>query len=305
MGDITPPLKVLTGLFDLVLSVYPPDLTAAIRDELPWLRSRAFRLAVELQDAEERHVTYAEAACLPTEFPLVARIHHGVIAMLNEELPLEALHAMRDAIARAKKLSIDGARDALAELTRAETYEGALLRFFIYQSARIERWVRTWDKPAFEASGALSRLDDEAQDRLTYWLCMPTPFPNVRPLAVASAELLLRLEQVAAELRGDLESAALETLERFQYLMDAATRSREMPLADAVVVRNEYAQVLGERRLASSELAEYYPRHFPSINAVDKRRERVRRGLARSGPRAIPRVVDLARLAIAASDEAS
>lgn len=224
-------MTVLSGLIELIASIYPPDVADAVRAEIPHLRSRAFRLALELQDAEERGVTYSQAACVPTEFPLIARLHHDVIAILSADLPTEALQAIGDAIGRAPEVNTDGIREALAEGARAETYEGALLRFLIYQTARVERWVRTWDQPAFEANGALGRLDEEADKRLAYWLLMPTPLAGVRPLSVACADLLVRLEQVASGLRVDLENAASETLERFQLLLC------RHPLAGGVVSR--------------------------------------------------------------------
>jgi hypothetical protein len=149
-----------------------------------------------------------------------------------------------------------------------------------------------------EAIGVLAQLDRDAVDRLRFWLTLAPSLPaDVRPLRVAVAELVIRMTEVASQREEELRSVAADTMQTFQRLLEAATAARELPLGDAIVVRNEYQDLVGGHRLASADLVELHPDQFPSVAAVDQRRHRLRRVLGhdelRIRPRA-PRMVDLA-----------
>lgn len=299
MSDTQPAaLTTLSAALDALLPCYPPEVRGAVEAELPVLKLQALRLALEAAQAEAAGLAYMDAVEQPLDYPMMTRVHHGSISMLQVEIPDEALESVCIFIGKVATGDFGPLRDALVASAGERDLEGALLRFLLYQGARLDLWVRTWKLPAFEASGALSRLDREAEERLKFWLALAPNLPrDVHPLRVAAAEIVLRLNGLGRSMASELRGLAAEAMDVFQRVLAAATVARDLPVADAIVLRNEYQERVGGRRLGSAELADLYPDSFPSPGAVDQRRHRLRLALEQEHPpgrQDTPRVVDVA-----------
>lgn len=293
------PLSTVFEVLDLATRCYPPEIQAVVEAELPGLKMRALRLALEIASAEDARLAFADAVAQPMSYPLMTKLHHGAIAMLQSEVPPKALDNIRYLFARLVREDVVDLRDAVLSATVGQTVEGALLRFLLYQAARIDRWMRTWNQPAFEATGALAQIDREAQDTLEFWLNLSTSLPDVSPLRLADAQVMLRLKTVGIEKLHELRMLQADGMKQFQAILSAATMARELNFEDSVVLRNEYQEYIGEQRLASAEIAEMYPSSFPSVNSVDKRAERVRTSIRDddlSTARGAPRLLDVMQL---------
>jgi hypothetical protein len=271
------PLATVFEVMNLVARCYPPALQATVEAELPGLQFQALRLALEVVNAEGEGIPFADAVQRPMSFPLMTKLNHGAIAMLQFEVPEEALDYIRDLFARLVHEDVGDLRQAVLGATASRTPEGALLRFLLYQAARIDRWLRVWRQPAFEATGALQQIDREAQLSLEFWLKLSPNLPSdVSPLRLADAESMFLLKALAERKLDELRTMQADAMEEFQAILQAASLARELSFEDSVVLRNEYQSHIGAHRLASAELAEIYPSSFPSPNAVDQRAHRVR-----------------------------
>ena len=253
------PFATLFEVMSIVARCYPPELRELVEAEFPPLRIQALRLALEVTTAETENLAFVDAVKQPMDFPIMARLNHGAVAILQCEVPREAVDFVRSLFHRLEAVDPCQLRPALVAAIASRTLEGALLRFLIYQAARIDRWIRTWDLPAFEATGALAQIDRQAQDKLEYWLKLSPSLPSdVSPVRLADAEVMLRLARLAEKKAEELRSLQLDAMERFQAILSATTTARDLGFEDAMVLRNEYQDDIGEQRLASAELADMY-----------------------------------------------
>lgn len=294
------PLATVFELMELVARCYPPELQNVVEAELPGLQLQALRLAFEVAAAESTGLAFADAAKQPMTYPLMTKLNHGAIAMLRFEVPPEALAYIRHLFRRLVHEDVGDLRGAVLGIAGARTAEGALLRFLLYQAARVERWIRARSQPAFEAAGALAMIDREAQEILGFWLRLSPSLPDeVSPLKLADAEIMIRFKALGTEKLRELRTLQADAMEEFQAILRAATVAHELSFEDSVVLRNEYQDHIGGHRLASVELAELYPTSFPSPNAVDQRAHRVRSSLHDEDPTpraTAPRMLDLLQL---------
>lgn len=288
------PLSAFSDLLSFISGSYPPEVREVLEAELPELKRQALRLALEIETAETQGLMYVDAVKRPMSFPLMTKLHHGAVAMLQYELPPEAVAHLRHFVeSLVTRDSSDVWRAVMAAMA-AQTIEGALLRFVVYQATRIERWLRAWALPAVEASGALARIDRDAQQTLEHWLSQSSSLPSdVSVMKLVDAEIMVRLQVLSEERADELRALQVDAMDHFQAMVAAVTIARELSIEDAIVVRNEYQEELGEQRLASAELADMYPDQFPSANAVDQRAHRVRTAIAN---RALPFRGDRPRL---------
>jgi hypothetical protein len=163
-----------------------------------------------------------------------------------------------------------------AVAARGSDLESGLTRFMLYEGIRINLIVGTWRQPEAEGYGWLNAVERQAQATLEARLKQGAMFDdNIDPLHVLVAESFQLLEAEAVRalriLRGD--SALL--LAEFAELTDAIRVARELYARDAAVVHpGSFAERLGSQRIADR-----YPWHFGSANAVDKARSDLRRRL--------------------------
>lgn len=269
-------MLAVTDFFRTMLALFPRDLRSEVESCLPALGRAARRLADEVFEAESQGLTYIEAIEHPT-FPLMARVHHGVLDTLQWRFPPRALEGLRLVCRSAARGEFDPFRRLLFVVAgRKDDPDAALARFLIFQAVRLNMYLWTWKKPEVEASGCLTSIEEDAQKLLDDFLACPdVAAEDVRPLNVLVAEVLVHLgRKVTAKARllrehvGDVIREMIDDTEALRMV-------RALPAADAAVFRpGRSPEPLGAQRIADR-----YPWHFPSANAVDQRRSRLRKRL--------------------------
>lgn len=265
-------------LLQELVALYPPEYQEPVRAEIPALVRSLDRLALEIAEVEARGIAYAEAVRNDAMgYPLMARIHHGVIPLIQSELPADVRDAIRAMLPRLRTSPHIGefARAAFNEAASSTlTKEAAVLRFFIYQALRLSLALACWQSPEVEATGTEIAFEWRAQEILNEWLDNPeAQADDVQPLRGMLAEALLwikpRMDATLASLSPDLYREVIE------ILIPAAELARTLNARDAVILRNSYASRLGDRPLESQEIVDRHPTLFRTRAAVDTRRHRL------------------------------
>ena len=285
-------MELVFESFQAVARHYPPLLQAEMAAGLPSLALEASRLALEVMQAERDGLPYAEAA-RRIDYPLMGRVHNVLRDLLQVRLPDYMRGAVRSLAAAAKQGEFDGLRRSIFNGADGNDLQAALLRFGIYESTRLDLLIATWEIPELEVVGALERIDREAQTTLRDLLTMPEMREGeVRPLNVLFAELAIRAFGDADALTRAMQST--EAIEMVLRLADATRTIRGLDAPNAAVARAE----LDEDEIGSQQLVDAYPWHFPTTNAVDQRRSRLRQAMSENKPPLVTdgsRFVDMVR----------
>jgi len=267
---------------------YPPWLQDEVESALPSLGLEATRLALEVIQAEQDGIPYAEAV-RRIDFPLMGRVHLGLEDMLQHRMPVALRRTMREIVAATKRGEFDDLRRAVFAAATQDDPQGALLRFIVHEGNNIDVLVATWDAPEFEVLGTLARLEYDGQAMLFERLAMPEMHADdIRPFHVLLAELVEHAlgdaSAVALALQGKREAVDL-VLE----LVEATRTIRGLDAPYAAVARADTF----EEEVGAQELVDRYPWHFKTVDAVYQRRSRLRDKIADGEP---PLVLDGSRL---------
>lgn len=277
-------MLLVRNLVHSFVQFYPPDLRRQIKRELPALRTQAARLALEVLDAEGRGVRFS-AAVLRPDFPLMGRVHFGIVDALRHRIPAKLRQSLQDVISEAGRGTFDNHHQLMfAIASRPDDPEAALCRFMLWQAIRMNLVISSWEAPIVEVSGALSAAEDAVEDAIRSTLGLPDMFEeDVRPLHILVAEALVRAsDSVNASVDTELAGELLQTVEALHAV-------RAMYAADAAALWPGAAN----GPLGSQQIADRYPQHFRTANDVDQRRSRARRRLP--VPAAGDRLIDLLR----------
>lgn len=290
-------MLTVTRALGSILSLYPPTLRTELESAMPVLGLAAGRLALEVLDAETKGLSYGEAVEQPT-FPLMAKIHFGLLDQLQCRLTPPIIEGIKTLIEHAADGDFDQARKVIfAIATRHEDPEAALARFLLFEAIRLNIYVRTWHAPHLEVWGCIARAEDEAQEVLKALLDVPEMHDDdCRPLNVLVIEMLGRLQRDEAQMMRLLREHVGDVIDEMVVLTEATQVVRAFDAPTAAVFRpGRSAEPLGSQRIADR-----YPHHFTSANAVDKRRSRFREGFDPDEPPAPSgdRLIDILREAI-------
>jgi len=287
-----------------LLDLFPDEVRAELGEALVELSGDATVLAREVAECERDELAFAEAARLFEQFPTMARVHFGMLDLLQLDLPRQQRDLARELAARAQQPAGDELRRnwflaAARDDENTDDVVAGLMRFLLYQAVRMNVWVLTWDDGApLEAAGVMRELDNLAEANLRRRLDMvEMRDPGVRPLTVLVAEAVEGVSRAWDQRRADLARSRPETVEQFHALTEASAVARRLGSGDAALLRNEIEGVTGGRKLDSRPLAERSPLALPSQNATDQRRKRL---LAKLEREEVPeakgeRLVDLMR----------
>lgn len=267
-------MLTVTGTFGAVLNFYPPALRAEVEAAMPQLTLEAGRLALEVLDAEAKALLYGTAVELPT-FPLMARIHFGLLDQLHWRLSPLMIDGVKTLLDHATNGDFDPARKVLFVIAkRRSDPEAALARFLLFQAIRLNVYVRTWNMPHLEAWGCIGRAEAEAQQVLEALLDMSdTHQDDCRPLHLLVAEMLLRIQRDEVNTMRLLREHVGDVINEMVMMTDAVAVVRALDAATAAVFRpGRSAEPVGSQRIADR-----FPHHFRSANAVDQRRSRFRK----------------------------
>lgn len=273
-----------------VQSFLPPKLRRQIRRELPAMQTQALRLALEVLDAEARGILMSEAV-LRIDFPMMSRTHFGVVDTLLHKVPREWHEAFRQMADAASAGEFDDVRQlTFAIASRRSDPEAALCRFMLWQAIRMNLVILTWDDPLAETTGVLAEVERENELVLASMLERSEMFDDdVRPLHVLVADASVRLSQQLHEQLSAMSERPTELVQEMVETVENLERVRTYRAEDALCLWP------GDSNgpMGTQQIADRYPHHFPSANAVDQRRSRARR----SPPKPAPgdRVIDLLR----------
>jgi len=265
---------MLDQLVTVVADVFPTSHRAQLEAAWPGVRLSARRLALEVADAESRDLRYCDAV-ERVDYPLMARMHFGLLDLLQSKLPPDARALLRAVLAAADAGRCDTGRKLLFEIARRPDADGALARFLLFQAVRLNLYVQTWNEPRLEGWGVLAHIEQKAERVLRELLAIDElHHPDVRPLPVLIAEMLMHLTREAATLQHQMARLLPDFVDECELLSHAHAMVRALDARDAAVFRPGAG---GPEPLGSQRIADRYPHHFASANAVDQRRHRARR----------------------------
>jgi hypothetical protein len=260
-----------------LLDLYPSSLRGELRDALDEIIGHAVELAREAAQAEAKGLGFAAASRDWDHFPHLARVHCGLVDLLQTEFAVAEQTAIQQVVEHSHSDQLEALRRAWFAVG-AEDGElaGPLMRFALYQAIRLNVWVLTWEDGAvLEAGGILDELDDIAERILRARLTMhEMRDPAVRPLHVLVAQALEGVAELWQQRHRELAGSQPEELERFDGLCRAAHVARNLNAGDAALVRNELAGARGGEQLGSRELVQRCGA-LRSQNATDQRRKRL------------------------------
>lgn len=266
-------MLAVTSTLDTLVSLYPPYLRPELEKAMPSLALEAGRLALEVLAAEANGIPYKTAIARP-DFALMARVHHGLLDLLQWRLSPELREGVRYVVRRVAEGDVEPFRRVIfAMAARRGDPEAALARFMLFEAVRLNLYVRTWDSPQLEAWGCIDRIEDDAERIVSQLLNVPEMFEeDTRPLNVLVAESLLRLHIDASNVMDVLRQHVGDVIDDMMLMTDATRIVRALDAPDAAAFRPMKAP----EPLGSQQIADRFPWHFPSANAVEKRRSRFR-----------------------------
>ena len=284
-GDSPPTIRILAGLavsnaLDALLSVYPDTVRPEIEEGIPDLLRMAERLGLEVLQAEADGLTFAEAVRRPRDFPLMGRVHYGVIDIFQFELPTDLVAVFREMCRRARLLDASdlGRYMFAAAAVQDRSKDRAAMRFLIYECVRANAWALTFDSPHAEALGCFRDLDEVAEADLRKRLRAAAMFADdIRPIPILVAEAVEFLATEATARLACIKEAGTHELifDALDTVLAQAKAAREMATPRAAVLRNHYAGDVGDEPVALIELADRQPLAFPSHGAAKQTSKRM------------------------------
>lgn len=275
------------------LEMYPASMREVVTTGIQGLRLEAAQLGIEVLRAEHRGISYADASLRPGDFPLMARVHHGVVDLLQLELGTEETAGISAFLEHASQMDMSGFETTCFSIAALDEQspQPALFRFLVFQMLRLSIWVSTWRSggAALEAVGVLHELDREAELTLR-WRCRQTAMknPEIRPMRVLIAELYEQLERIWNQRREEILAHRRRSMDAYvEQLIRACSMAREADAADAALLRNQIDAELGRDSIQLIPLAERHPLAFASASAAKQRQKRMRdKLLASRSPKA-------------------
>lgn len=254
-----------------ITSFYPSEIREEVEAEIPQLSRRILRLALEVAEAEEREIPFAQAVILP-EFQIMGRVHFGIADLLKWRVPREVVSSLHKIIAYAADGGFDPDRRLLfAIATRQGDPEASLCRYLLWEAVYLNLLVQTWHRPAVEVLGVLPQMEWEAEEVLRGLLCVTEMLdPDTRPLHILVAEMMIHTEIHARAMLREVAEDYGEEIRDVLLNSEAMGAVRMLDARDAAM----FWPGRSDGPLGSQQIADRYPHHFLSSNALEQRRSR-------------------------------
>jgi len=286
----------VTTLFrEILLPLFPRALHEEIERELPTLGLLAYQLGVDVLVAERQGLKYSEAVKKP-EFLKMGRVYFGATNLLQWQLPAPVWNTLRAVLSQVIQGKLEPTHALLfAIASRKNDPEAALWRFLLWVAVRINLLVLTWEDPGVELRGSLDEAEDEAETALRNLLEIANSEmqePDCRPLHMLMADTVVHMylyDQTVILALSEFKSEIQELLTD----ADALEKVRSLDARAAAVFRPGPSEV----ELGSQQIADRFPQHFSSANAMEQHRSRVRKRVRKMKP-ATDRFIDLLRAAM-------
>lgn len=283
-------LPSIPAVIDQLIVAIGGEMAEEVRNGLEDLKAQAMEVALQLRRADLQNLPMSEAVNRWGEFPLLAKLHHGIQPFLCFELNAEQEIVIRDIFRQlgVAPAAVMGARTALFHVAAGtEGPERYIARFLAYEGARLNLMVATWDQPAIEAAGLLRQFDETAEALLATQI-EEVPAGD-ESFSVFVAQVMLHLFVAVEDRQEELVAAVTHVKDDLQRRTRAIARARTFGSAKNAVLRNDLAR--DNERKASRELADIFPEILATTNHVDK----VRSLLPEAAPAQRRRVIDLLR----------
>lgn len=295
--------RALDQIESMFFGLLPEQAKAGAGPAIRQLKLAAVRLALEVLESENRGTPFAEAVRQHGDYPLMARVHFGVLDLLQYELKSGEVQLVAKVINLAPGIDDAPIRNAIVDLASSRDASGwsSLARFALYELVRLGIWTATWGNGGaeIEAAGALDSLDKKAETLLRRrMMAAPLVSKGEDPIRLLLFETLLHLHVAYSQRVAELRHAVATTVQRFELRTEVLEVVRQLGAPEAAIVRNELDGGIGYIPLGSQQLADRNRLIFPSPAAVDQRRSRLL-GVARREPNARaprakgPRLVDM------------
>lgn len=273
-------VPAVSNALDALLSVYPDRVRPEIEEGIPDLLRMAERLGLEVLQAEADGLTFAEAVRRPRDFPLMGRVHFGVVDIFQFELPADLAALFKEMCSRARQLDASdlGRYMFAAAAVEDRSKDRAAMRFLIYECVRANAWALTFESPHAEALGCFRDLDEVAETDLRKRLRGAAMFADdVRPIPILVAEAIEFLAEEATERLAAIKKAGThkQIFDTLDTVLAQAKAAREMATPRAALLRNRYARQVGDVPVALIELADRQPLAFPSHDAAKQTNKRM------------------------------
>jgi len=242
------------------------------------LRLQLERLGLEVLDAEARGTGYAAATRQP-HFPMMAAVYFGAADLLRWRLPQSVRQALAPILQFVAEGRAEGARRLWFALSRdRRSSEGALGRFIFWCAIVLNLRIHSWECPEAEAFGALSVMEEEAEDRLKELLDMPDMHDSeVRPLNVLMAALLEQMRLATAGLWTSLlADAGGGGLKEVLEIAEALRQTRRLDVRDAVPLESR----LLDPTIASQQIVDRHSHMYGSVQALESQKSRALKKLS-------------------------
>lgn len=290
-------MLTVTTLVSRVTAFYPTDVRVELEKALPALSLQTTQLALEVLAAEQQGVRYCDAV-RRADFLKMGRVYFGAANTLQWRVPPPLQESIKRLLDYAASGGFDPDRKLLfAVATRRKEPEAALYRFLLWVAVRVNLLALTWDDPIVEAFGALDEMEDVAEHVIDDLLDVRDMLePDSRPFDVLMLEMALHMSASVRERFADAMGQLGSELDTLLTNAQALTQVRKLDAADAVL----FWPGTADGPMGSQQIADRYPQHFHSANAMEQRRSR----LLRQGeeedegdPPASPRFIDMLRAA--------
>jgi hypothetical protein len=292
--DILSDASSVTALLrQVVLPLVPRSMQEQVERDLPMLGLLAHPLGVEVMVAEQRGLRFSQAVRRP-ECLNMGRVYFCAMNLLQWELPASIRQALRAVLAQAVEGNFEPMRRVLfAIATRQEDPEAALWRFLLWVTVRVNLLALTWDDPGIEMRGSLDEAEDHAETALRTLLSTvggELQDQDCRPLHLLMAETLVHLYLFDGAVREALGAFKADVIEELLVNIDALESVRRLGAKSAAAFWSGGSGV----EVGSQQIADRFPQHFASANAVDQNRRRTRKRV-RKGGGTENRLIDLIR----------
>jgi hypothetical protein len=265
------------SLVDLVRQSLLPALPRAMRDEfdaaLPAIGLLAYQLGVDVIVAEQQSFTFAQAVRRP-EFIKMARVYFGAINLLQWPLTSRLKRALRELLAQAAAGQFEAARAFMfAIATREGDPQAGLCRFLLWVAARLNLLSLTWNTPGVEVRGSLNDVEELSEAILRSLLdrIRSENFgSDARPLHLLVAELLVHTQAHDESLSEALTGLQSELSDFMAKNAAALGQTRDLDARTAAM----FWPVGYGMELGYQQIADLFPQHFPSADALERRRNR-------------------------------
>lgn len=292
-----------TSVVDSLLAALPEADRRLVKDGLRQLELPAAKLGIEVLEVEEAGIAFADAARLETRYSSIARVHFGMLDLLQFEVPAPMRNELRTLLKRMLPADFGPERRALFRAARSggRSPEAALVRFLLYEAVLLNVVLATWDGgEELEAGGCFRELEREAEQIVKDVIDDPElAGDGAHPLEFAVSAGLTSLLGDWDQRAPELSRCTSTFRESFDRMVEASRIARAAGAHDAAVLRAAIESGLGDERVGSQRVVDRHPLLFTNTDAVDQRRSRLsrrfREGIAhRSTVRVIDFLLDTA-----------